>query len=210
MQIVKHSIILFILLFTSFQSNVYAEGSGIRINYNKLKIYVEYNDNAYDTITGMNYVREPSKLLFDLLTLIQKNKKALSDSKLDIFVSVGNNNNYLLISQRKPSYKKHLLLENIKHLDKKILLTTLCKVLSIENCNTGDKKSKTWFYISDSNVSGKSADLIEFGCFPCNNIINYTLTPRFQSSDPNVPTPKFKKVTVDRQTIYHYFNKLIE
>jgi len=206
----KHIIISVLILMTGLSQYVYAEGAGIRINYNKLKIHVEYNDNAFDKITGVEYIREPSGLLFDLIKIIQENSTIADQSNRNISVSIDNYGGSLWIYQEtKPSYVA-LHEKNIKHLDKKLLLTTFCKILSIENCNTGDKKSQTWFYISDSNVSSDSADLIEFGCFPCNNIINYTLTPRFQSSDPNVPTPKFKKVTVDRQTIYHYFNNLIE
>jgi len=208
-----------LLLWCMAASFAHAEGGGLRLTYYKLHIYAEFNDNLRakdDRITGMGYIREPSGLLFDLIQIIQSNRTALRKIDKDIFVSVGNNNKYLRIYQQtEPSYRV-LKLNKIKHLDKKVLLAALCKELGVKTCRPETAK-ETWFYTSNFNLSSSETDQIEFGCFPCDNHANnYALTTRFEPSrGPNTPLahklakPEFEKVTVNRQTIYHYFNKLI-
>ena len=75
----------------------YAEGAGIRLNYGELDIYVYYNDNAHDKITGVDYIRKPSGLLFDLIKVIQGNKETLLNKKNSITVDIGNYNGYIMI-----------------------------------------------------------------------------------------------------------------
>jgi len=207
-----------LLLWCIATSLAHAEGGGLRLTYHKLLIYVEFNDNLRakdDKITGMEYIREPSGLLFDLIQIIQTNRTKLVNVDKDIYVSVGNNDKGLWIYQQiEPSYRI-LELNKTKHLDKKILLTALCKDLGVKNCQPETAK-ETWFYTSNFNLPFRGTDRVEFGCFPCDNANNYALTTRFEPSrGPNTPLahklakPEFEKVTVNRQTIYHYFNKLI-
>jgi len=192
-------------------SLAHAEGGGLRLTYHKLHIHVEFNDNLRakdDKITGMEYIREPSGLLFDLIQIIQANRVALLKIDKDVYVSVGNESkNLWILQQTEPSYIAFEL-SKIKHLDRKILLTALCKELGVKICQPETAK-ETWFYTSNINLPIRETDRVEFGCFPCDNAENYALTTRFQPGKrPQARKPIFKKITVNRQTIYHYFNKL--
>jgi len=202
-----------LLLWCIFVMPAYGEGGGLRLTYHKLRIHVEFNDNLRakdDQITGMGYIREPSGLLYDLIQIIQANHTALQNIDKNIHVSVGNNDKSLSIFQRTEPSHFVLELDKIKHLDKKILLAALCKELGVKNCHPKTAK-ETWFYRSDINLSIRETDQIEFGCFPCDNAENYALTTRFQPGNRSqARKPIFEKITVNRQTIYHYFNKLLE
>ena len=200
----------YLLLFFALPSLAFSEGSGLNVNLNQLDLRLEFNDNVMkDRITGMEYIREPSGLLFDLISLIQSNKNIVSNVDQEIYIDADNVNKSLSIYLRK-NPKGYIVDENkITHIDKKILINGICKALTISNCEIPTKDSQTYFYRSNLNLSKRRTDLIEFGCFPCTNDRIYTLTERFTSKQPNVQKPTFTKVTVNRQTIYHYFNKIV-
>lgn len=197
------------LIFLLTSQLCHAEGGGLNINLNNFNMRLEFNDNIKnDNITGMQYIREPSGLLFDLVSIIQNNSELVSKFNKDIFIEADNYNQMLTIYEQSPEDKVLLNLKNIKHLDSGILVENICKILLIKDCKP-NKYNSTHFFISNLIISKNNSDLIDFGCFPCRNNRRFTLTDRFTPTEPNQQPPKFTKVTVDRQTIYHYFNKLI-
>jgi len=199
-----------ILVFCTLSSLTLAEGSGLNLNLGQFDIRVEFNDNvSEDEITGMEYVREPSGLLFDLISLIQSNQERVSNVNQQIYVDADNLNKSFSVYLYKPPEGYAVKKYNISHLDKNLLFQSVCKALKINDCKIPEKDAQTYFYISSLLLSKKRTDLIEFGCFPCNNDLIYSLTKRYTSSEPNVQKPRFTKLTVNRQTIYHYFNKII-
>ncbi len=203
----KHSLILTITFLLS--AACHAEGAGIRLNYGELVIYAYYNDNAHDKITGVDYIRKPSGLLFDLIKIIQDNKETLLNNKNSINIDIGNHNGYIMVEQEKPVYKTLVDFKKIKHLDNKSVLNTICQNLLNKTC-TPHKDDKINLYLSTLILSAKSSDVIEFGCFPCSNDKNTGLTNRFKAQHKNEFPPEFKKVEVTRQTISRYFEKLSE
>jgi len=199
-------ILLLLFFFTSFPA--FSEGSGLNINFNKLDLRLEFNDNGMkDQIMGMEYIREPSGLLFDLISLIQSNRKHISNIDQEIYINADNINKSLSIYLKKQP-EGFIYNKKITHLDKKELLNGICKALKISSCKTPSKDSETYFYRSNLYLSNSTTDLIEFGCFPCTNDLIYSLSKRYTSNNPNAQQPTFTKETVNRQTIYHYFNKI--
>ena len=92
----------YLLLLFSLPSLAFSEGSGLNVNLNQLDLRLEFNDNVMkDRITGMEYIREPSGLLFDLISLIQSNKNIVSNVDQDIYIDADNVNKSLSIYLRK-------------------------------------------------------------------------------------------------------------
>jgi len=206
----KKFIILFLTVINFVSAPVvHGEGAGLQVTYNNVKISILYNDNVNDKISGVEYIRQPSDALFDVIYILQKNSKAIEKLKKDIQVSVDNYGGHLSVYQEVKPTSVLLRKNNFKHLDNKSLLAAICKGLNIKNCSI-NKDATVDVYLSDSYVSSSNTDLIDFGCFPCRNNKTITLTDRYTPTKPNKYPPKFKKVTVNRQTIYHYFNKLRE
>lgn len=206
----KKIIITFLVSINFLSSSiVHAEGAGLQVNYNNVKIRIIYNDNVNDKITGVEYIRQPSGALFDVIYLLQKNSQAIIKLKKDIQVNVDNYGGHLSVYQEMEPTSVLLRKNNFKHLDNKSLLSAVCKGLNIKDCSI-DNNSTIDLYLSDSYVTSSDTDLIDFGCFPCRNNKTITLTDRYTPAKTNPYPPKFKKVTVNRQTIYHYFNKLRE
>lgn len=202
-------ILLFFVL--GFHQTAISEGGGLNISLNNIDLRLEFNDNAdIDNITGMEYIRQPSGALFDLISLFQKNKEKISSLNQEIFIETDNYNKMLSIYLRKKPKGYLVDLRNITHIDKNIIINGVCKALNIRDCKTPDKSTTINLFISNSDLSNKSSDLIEFGCFPCRNDRSIALSDRYTPAKPNPYPPAFKKVAVNRQTIYHYFNKLRE
>ena len=88
-------------------------------------------------------------------------------------------------------------------------MNTICQNLLNKQC-APHEDDKINLYISKLILSAKGSDVIEFGCFPCNNNKNIGLTNRFKATRPNEHPPEFKKVEVTRQTISQYIDKLSE
>ena len=202
----KNYIIIF-LVAISFISIVHAEGAGLQVNFNKVKIQIIYNDNVDDKISGVEYIRKPSDALFDVIYLLQKNSASIAALNKDIQVNVDNHGGNLSVYQEVKPTSVLLRINKFKHLDDKAVVSAICAGLNIKNCTIKDKATVD-LYLSDSYVSSADTDLIDFGCFPCRNNKTITLTDRYTPVKPNPYPPKFKKVTVNRQTIYHYFNNL--
>ncbi|MCP4494154.1 MAG: hypothetical protein GY820_43650 [Gammaproteobacteria bacterium] len=202
----KYYVVLFLVGF-SFMSVIHAEGAGLQVNYNNIKIHITYNDNVEDKITGVEYIRRPSDALFDVIYLLQKNSSSIANLNKDIEVNIDNYGGNISIYQEVKPTSVLLRTNNFKHLDNKMLLSAICAGLSIRNCTVKDNTTVD-IYLSDSYVSGSETDLIDFGCFPCSNNKTITLTDRYTPMRANAYPPKFKKVTVNRHTIYHYFNNL--
>lgn len=205
MSIYKSYVIFFLLCL--FPTVGITGGSGIRMNFENFTIYAHYNDHADDKITGVDYIRNPDGLLFDLIKLIQDNQSIIKKSNKKISIDIGNHNKYLFITQNNPVRKEIVDIRNINHLDKKLIMNTLCKSLTNKECNY-NQNSNIYIYLSTLLLSSSSSDLIQFGCFPCKNDRSISLSDRFVRDQPNEQTPKFKKTLINRQTIYHYFNKL--
>lgn len=203
---------IFILLITInliTSSIVYAEGAGLQVNYNNVEVSITYNDNVNDKITGVEYIREPSGALFDVIHLLQKNYKTTLTSNKNLKVNIDNHGGSLWVYQKEKPSTVVLDISNLKNLDNKIMLTAICKGLNLKGCSVTNNATVD-LYLSDSYVSSTDTDLVDFGCFPCRNNKTITITDRYTPAKPNKYPPKFKKVTVNRQTIYHYFNKLRE
>lgn len=209
MKIILISRILVFLSGFFVSAAVYAEVPGININYNEFNLRIEFNDNAEDRITGMEYVREPSGMLFDMVYLIQSNAKRAAKLESDLLVKLGNNAGSVLINRNKPEYRRIKYEKNLKKLDADMLYRVICREITGKECVRPAKNATTWFYVSDTLLMPVETDLIDFGCLPCENIKRYTLTKRFDPAKENSYPPRFKKVTVDRVSIYHYFNKLL-
>jgi len=201
--------IVAIFIVISFISIVHAEGAGLQINYNNVKVSIIYNDNVEDKITGVEYVRQPSGALFDVIYLLQKNSASIVTLNKDIQVNIDNYGGNLSVYQEVKPTSILLKKNNFKNLDYKELLSAICSGLKIKDCSIKDNATVD-LYLSDSYMSNSHSDLIDYGCFPCRNNKTITLTNRYMPAKPNAYPPKFKKVTVNKQTIYHYFNNLRE
>jgi len=206
----KIRILFFVILAGLLSATIaHAEGGGLRINYNKFNLYLEFNDNVPeegDKVTGMEYIREPSGILYDLISLIQANKDIIAKSDQEIYINTDNLNRSIWLMQDKPVSMWVLKLYNLKHFDSEMLLNNICKTLKIKNCQPPET---TYLYVSDIPLKSKNSDLIEFGCFPCSNKQNYTLTDRFTPTKPDAKKPNFSKVAITRKTINRYFQKLV-
>lgn len=205
----KLSIVFLALISFFVTKNLYAEGAGLHINNKNVKISIRYNDNVEDKITGVNYIREASGALFDVTYLLQQHNSSISTLKKNITIKINNDSGRLRAYQKEEPSSVLLKLNEIKHLKKDDLLSAVCKGLSIEHC-TIDNNATIDLFISNSHLSNKSSDLIEFGCFPCRNDRSIALSDRYTPAKPNPYPPAFKKVTVNKKSIYHYFNKLRE
>ena len=203
----NHIIVFFVII--SFSLTIHAEGAGLKVNYNNVKISIVYNDNVEDNITGVEYIRHPSGALFDVVYLLQKNSRIISKLNKDIQVNVDNFGGNLSVYQEVKPTSVLLRKNNFKNLDKKALLLAICSGLNIKDCSVKDNATVD-LYLSDSFMSHSNSDLIDYGCFPCRNNKTITLTDRYTPTKSNVYPPKFRKVSVNRQTIYHYFNYLRE
>lgn len=198
-----------LFVFFSFHSAAFGEGGGLNLTLNHIELRLEYNDNTeVDNISGMKYIREPSGALFDLISIFQKNRTEISPISQHIHIDTDNYNKALSIYLRKKPKGYLVDLRNISKIDKNIIISGVCKALKISNCKVPDKKDTINLFISNSHLSNKSSDLIEFGCFPCRNDRSIALSNRYEPEKPNPYPPAFKKVTVNKETIYHYFNKL--
>lgn len=201
--------LLFILLMGfGVSPTTYAEGGGFRFAYNDFTLYLEFNDNVPeegDEVTGMGYIREPSGFFYDLLSLIQANQKIISKSKQYIYINPDNINQTIWIKQQEPVEKWILELDKLKHFDSRVLLENTCKALNIKKCVPPES---THIYVSDIPLAKHKVDLVEFGCFPCNNDLLYTFTDDCSTTSSDVKKPKFKKITITRKTINKYFRKL--
>jgi hypothetical protein len=204
------TLLLTLFLSTAFANNALAEGAGLNINLSNFDLRVEYNDNVTDEISGMEYIRNPDGLLFDLIVLIQTNKDFLFKSNKRIRAEIDSYNRYILISIQEPEYKEVLHLENIESLDKNSLLKGLCEASGIAACDCKEKFDATYIYRSNMPLNKASADLIEFGVFPGNNKRIYALTSNWKSASPKSKHPMFTKIDIVRQSIYGYFDALNE
>lgn len=207
----KHTT-FFLLLFlgTALTNNALAEGAGLNINLSNFDLRVEYNDNVPDEISGMQYIRTPDGLLFDLIALIQKNKDPLAKSNKQIRAEIDSYNRYILVSIQEPEYKEILHLENIKSLDKDSLLKGICEASGIALCDCKGKLDATYVYRSNIPLGKENADLIEFGVFPGNNKRIYTLTSQWKPVSSKSQQPVFRKIDIVRQSIDRYFDALSE
>ena len=167
----RMTFLLLLCLDMAFMNDALAEGAGLNINLSNFDLRVEYNDNVPDEISGMEYVRTPDGLLFDLVAIIQKNKDFLAKSNKHIRAEIDSYNRYILVSIQEPEYRKILHLENIKSLDKSSLLKGICEASGIALCDCKGKLDTTYVYRSDTPLGKENADLIEFGVFPGNTII---------------------------------------
>ena len=195
------------LIIFCITTNLYAEGAGLHVTNKNIKISIRYNDNVEDKITGVNYIREASGALFDVTYLLQQHNSSTSTLKKNITIKINNDSGRLRAYQKEEPSSALMRLNKIKHLKKDDLLFAICKGLSIQHC-TIDNDATIDLFISNSHLSNKSSDLIEFGCFPCRNNRSVALSDRYTPEKPNPYPPAFKKVTVNKETIYHYFNKL--
>jgi len=185
-----------------------AEGAGLNINLSHFDLRVEYNDNVPDEITGMEYIRKPGGLLFDLIALVQANQESLTTSDKHIRVEIDSYNKYVLVSVQEPKYERVLHLENIKKIDKQLLLNGICKATGIGTCDCKGERERTYFYQSNIPLNSKNADLIEFGVFPGVNKRIYSLTERSEGMAANRQQPIFTKVNVERGSMARYFEAL--
>ena len=94
-------------------------------------LYLEFNDNVPeegDEVTGMGYIREPSGILYDLISLIQANQQLISISRQDIYVMTDNIGRMIIIFEKQQGDKDSnivLDMEDLKHFDSKILLSNI-------------------------------------------------------------------------------------
>ena len=191
----------YILLFSNVSL---AEGAGISLSYLGTKIDVRYNDNVNDKLTGVEYIREPSGALFDLIYLLQHSN--ILDKPKTIEVEIDNYGGSLWIYKSKPNKTVLLDIGNLNALSKQEITKTLCKELGSSKC-IPDKNATIDLYLSNLYLARKKSDLIEFGCFPCRNDTTIALTDIYKdTTEENMP--KFKKVSVNKTTIYKYFNVL--
>jgi len=208
----KPGTLLIMILFCScLAPAVYAEGGGFRINYNDFNLYLEFNDNISehnDAVTGMGYIREPAGIFFDILSLIQANREVIAKSRQHIVIYPDNENGSISIdvSQQGDQASTQILdLQNQKHFDAAMILKHVCKAMKLEKCQPAEA---TWIYVSEKPLVGFQSDMIEFGCFPCNNAIIYTLTDHLVATDPGDKLPRLKKTIIDRKSINNYFTKV--
>lgn len=202
-------IILILALYSNFifAGSASAEGAGLKINLNSTKISIIYNDNVEDKIVGMDYIRDPSELLFELIYLLNKNKKNILKFKKNIKISIDNDKGDIWVYQKENPSKVLLDIRNSKKIDGEILIKSICKGLDINKCKI-EKNVKTSIYLTDIAVTAQQSDLIEFGCFPCKNNRTITLTERYENNSSRGRVPKFKKVVISKKTICKYFNKI--
>ncbi len=206
----RMTLFLTLLLSAVFTSSALAEGSGLNINLSNFDLRVEYNDNVPDEVSGMEYVRRPDGLLFDLIALIQTKKDFLAKSDKRIRAEIDSYNRYILVSIQSPEYKKILHLENIESLDKKLLLNGICEASGIDPCDCKGKLDTTYLYRSSIPLNKEHTDLVEFGVFPGNNKRIYALTSNWKSVSSKSQQPEFIKIDIGRQNIDRYFDALNE
>lgn len=184
----------------------FAEGAGLRANVKGFELYIQYNDNGRDRISGMDYVRNPGGLLFDVISLLQANANQISKTGAEYVIEIGNINKYISINKNKPTEETIFYIEKIETLDQTLFKNELCKVITGKKCNKIPEQ--VTLYISDQKLYSDLSDLIEFGCFPCSNKRTIAISDRFISSDKVATPPKFDKTMVTRKTIGRYFKRL--
>lgn len=200
-----HSLLLVaILMFGA----AHAEGSGVRLNLGRFTLYVEHNDMVPDKIMGMEYLRTPDGLLFDLIGLVQDNREKLRASHKEIYAHVDGYNKYLAIYQNKPEEKRIFVDDDLTRLKKHKFIKHLCAAMDIDKCACRVDKDEIHFYVSDRELESEHADVIEFGQFPGMNNKKYSLTDRWALGTAGSSGPEFEKVTVTRDSIYEYFDIL--
>lgn len=198
-----------LLLYLSlFAPIVLAEGGGLNINYKNINIRLEFNDNIKeDRVTGMQYIREPSGFLYDLIYLMQNNRPSLDNIKQDIYIEADNLNKSLSIYLKNQPQGYILDSSNVEHFSKNQLLNGICQSLKLNPCATDINNSGTYIYFNKKNTISNTANLIEFGCFPCANKRNYTLTPPTHKAN-SLKINDVEKLKINRDTITRYFTKL--
>lgn len=191
-----------------FLGSAHGEGSGVRFGVKEFSLYVEYNDMVPDRIMGMEYLRNPDGLLFDLIAIVQDNKDKLEESNRAIYAHVDGYNKYLSIYQNKPEKKQVFVDNDLSRLEKHAFVKRLCAAMAVDEHNCRLDKDQTHFYVTDRELESEQADVIEFGQFPGTNNQNYSLTDRWSPGKAEISRPRFSKVTVNRDTIYDYFDML--
>ena len=205
----KNLFVFLLLYFTLWSSSVLAEGGGFNVNYRDINIRVEFNDNIKnDHVSGMTYIREPSGLFYDVIYLIQTNRQFLEHIKQDVFVDADNLNNSLSI-YLKYEPKGYILDEsNVMHFEKTKLISGICRSLQLLNCVIDGNNKGTYLFYNKVDMSSDDADLVEFGCFPCANKKNYTLTHIGSNLEDSKNSANCNKIEINRNTIGKYFQKL--
>ncbi len=203
------SIVTLLFCLNLWSSLVFAEGGGLNISYNNINIRVEFNDNIdKDNVTGMEYIREPAGLLYDLIYLLQNNKQELNDIKQDVFVEADNLNKSLSIYLKYKPQGYVLDSSDVSHFDKEKLLKGICQSLKVSDCIADINNTGTYLFYNESGMTIDTADLVEFGCFPCENKKNYTLTYKKAETTGLNNSEPCKKLKITRKTIGKYFKKI--
>ncbi len=177
-------------------------------------------DLLYYRPGDLDYIQDPSGLLFDLIALFQENYGALSQEEKDISIEILGYKNER--DWEDPLQESNIIMQIIesedsagklnsvswsvpfKKLDRSLLERQVCAVLPVMDCGLGAAK-ETYLYITENDDHSGNSLMVTFGAIPGSRYSPYPFLRPLQGREK-----QFRKVTVKRSEMNMYFDSLLD